>query len=532
MVVTFALSMTSFAVALAVFAILIRIADRPGVRAAPYLSGIVAAAFLYAFGYGLELAGDTVAWVRLSYLAQHLGIAFAPAFLLALASRYGGPPVLRARATHVALFAVAAAVYLIVVTGAWHGLYHADARMIADGPLTRIAFERGPVYDAYQVYMAALVLTANAVLGATWLRARGRARAQARTLFVASIVPWLGGVAYVVGLTPWGLDATPFALAVSAVAIDRGVRRHALADVRPIARDLVVERIHEAVVVVDVDGRIVDRNPAAAEFLQGLENPDVDGSADAVARYPRLDALMSAPPAPSGEGPEIAVGARVWATRVADLPDPRGERLGRVVVAWDETRQVETERALRRAATTDALTGLANRASFLEIADREVAASARAGRPTGVAVFDLDDFKAINDRYGHATGDEVLRVVAHAARTHVRDGDLVGRLGGEEFGLLLPGAGLEVAHEAVERVRAAVRDAVATGPSGEPLRVTGSFGVAAAEADASDASRAVHRADQAMYRVKRAGGDAVAADDERATGQNSSQATGAANRSP
>ena len=153
-------------------------------------------------------------------------------------------------------------------------------------------------------------------------------------------------------------------------------------------------------------------------------------------------------------------------------------------------------------AATDELTGLASRRAFLNTLDRELAAVARDGRLLALALFDIDHFKRVNDRYGHLAGDEVLERVARLARRSVREEDLVGRLGGEEFAILMPGATMAQAVAAGERLRAAC--AAELHPSCPGLMVTISVGVATAEAE-STATTLLHDADAALYRAKNSG---------------------------
>jgi len=168
----------------------------------------------------------------------------------------------------------------------------------------------------------------------------------------------------------------------------------------------------------------------------------------------------------------------------------------------------------RSAASTDALTGLLNRRAFLEGALSLCARQANRGLPVSLLMLDLDHFKSINDRFGHATGDEVLRTFAGVARSNMRGGDLVGRLGGEEFAVIVPEP-IESAARIAERLRAAFEVAGVTIDS-QVLGATCSVGVASSREPVTDISALMARADAALYRAKRDGRNRVhLADDER-----------------
>jgi diguanylate cyclase (GGDEF)-like protein len=370
--------------------------------------------------------------------------------------------------------------------------------MDRSGPFPVIAFERGPWYVGFHVYMALALLAANVGFVRAWRRHRGPARERAAILVTASLVPWAGSAIYLAGLSPWGVDTSPAFLVASAALLYRGIVRHALADVRPVARDEVVEQLGDAVLVYDVDGREVDRNPAAAALLAAL------GSEAA----PRLTEPGERDAA---GGWEVAVAGRTYDGREVVLSTRRGDPLGRAVVLRDVTHQAGLEAALRALATTDGLTGLANRRHFLTVAERDAAQARRSGRSLALAIFDVDRFKAVNDTFGHHVGDDVLRAVAATAVAGVRTADAVGRYGGEEFAVAWPDTDAAAATAAAERLRAAVADLRVPSDAG-PVRVTVSVGVAVGGGDDADLDALLRRADAAQYRAKQAGGDRVVVD--------------------
>jgi diguanylate cyclase (GGDEF)-like protein len=164
--------------------------------------------------------------------------------------------------------------------------------------------------------------------------------------------------------------------------------------------------------------------------------------------------------------------------------------------------------AAYRASLTDALTGLGNRRQFDERLGERVVAASRFGEPFSVAVFDLDDFKTVNDRNGHAAGDAVLRHVAAVLRASTRECDVVCRWGGEEFAVLLPRTQPADAVHMAERILRGLRATTYDLTSGR-MPVTASAGVAAFPIDALDAWSVVEAADAALLRAKLLGKDRV-----------------------
>ncbi|MDZ4367810.1 MAG: GGDEF domain-containing protein [Afipia sp.] len=152
-------------------------------------------------------------------------------------------------------------------------------------------------------------------------------------------------------------------------------------------------------------------------------------------------------------------------------------------------------------ANTDMLTGLPNRRHTLAILDEALRQAGQQGAPLAVAIFDIDHFKQINDSYGHAVGDEVIRRVGQRAKASLRDEDLVGRFGGEEFVCILRGRSALSAELVAERVRKAVQT---DSESGDGPGATISIGLAIFD-DEETAEDLLQRADKALYMAKRAG---------------------------
>jgi diguanylate cyclase (GGDEF)-like protein/PAS domain S-box-containing protein len=184
------------------------------------------------------------------------------------------------------------------------------------------------------------------------------------------------------------------------------------------------------------------------------------------------------------------------------------ECVGAVIVFRDITELKEKEAALTLLARTDTLTGLVNRRYFIEQLDAEISRWRRTGQPSALLMIDLDAFKQVNDTWGHAAGDEVLKHFSEVLRRSLRRVDVPGRIGGEEFAVLLPDSDAEHARAAAERLRGNIENEPAvTGFGG--ITVTVSIGVTLLHECDESADQPLLRADQALYRAKGAGRNRV-----------------------
>ena len=176
-------------------------------------------------------------------------------------------------------------------------------------------------------------------------------------------------------------------------------------------------------------------------------------------------------------------------------------------IMWIEIETLQAE--LVHAAHYDSLTGIYNRGTFLAEFEREVSRSGRGGAAFSLAIFDLDRFKQLNDRYGHPAGDQVLKAFADVLRSSIRKHDTVGRYGGEEFALLMPQTGMETAVRVAERIRRALETRGVNVEVGR-IDVTVSGGVATFGIDGDDWDALLSAADTALYEAKRAGRNRIA----------------------
>lgn len=166
------------------------------------------------------------------------------------------------------------------------------------------------------------------------------------------------------------------------------------------------------------------------------------------------------------------------------------------------------ESALRRLAETDELTGALSRRATLVGAEQVIREARRGGQPVTLVLFDLDHFKAINDQFGHAAGDEALRVFANSARQAIRNTDIFGRIGGEEFAVLLSGVDPSTAQTIADRIRSDFSRAAIAHESAR-IEATVSAGLAGAEKGDTSFDRLLAAADSALYAAKRDGRDRV-----------------------
>ena len=192
-----------------------------------------------------------------------------------------------------------------------------------------------------------------------------------------------------------------------------------------------------------------------------------------------------------------------------------------VAIVRDISEQVDMERQLEALANTDPLTGVSNRRAFLSRAEQEFAAAQRYKVALSAVMIDIDRFKLLNDKFGHAEGDRILTTVAQQLCKTLRKADIFARWGGEEFICLLPHTDADVARRAGERLRQSVEAMGSTESGVKDLKVTVSVGVASLAASDAAIDTLINRADRGLYAAKASGRNKVVL--QRSNGHNGEQ---------
>jgi len=427
----------------------------------------------------------------------------------------------------VALFVEPVLITLAGATNPWHLLVYRGA---GTASLTGSAgWTYGPVFwlDTWYCYLSMAVGIALVAWG--WWKASPAFRAQRRTLLLAAVVPAAANAVFLAGGLGGFMDPTPLVFAASGVIMAYAIFRQDLLTFSPVARALIVDQIGDAVVVISPGGRVLDLNPAALTLVRGI-NPDAPTK---LIGAPAEELLGAGLATTDGHHTEVVVelpgGRAEFQVRASALIDRHHRELGTVLVARDVTeanalsrrlaaahsqlvRQVETIEVLRadlvELASRDPLTGLHNRRHLVERFASMLAAAQVAGDTLAVALFDVDEFKSVNDQYGHLAGDAVLVALAQRIGDQAPPGALVARWGGEEFFVALPGAdaatGLTFADDLRRRC-----EQDSTIVDGRTIRCTISGGVATYPASGTTMDELFHAADTSLYEAKNAGRNLV-----------------------
>ena len=300
----------------------------------------------WSLGYALEIAGADLPTKIFWGKSQYIGIVTVPLSWVIFAYIHSTPSAWVTRRNVTLLSIVPCITLFLAFTNELHGLIWKDVRIHTVGTFSALAVTHGFWFWIYWIYSNILLLVGTIFVLRSFNRAKGLFRRQKILLLIAVLTPWFGNVLYVSGLSPIpNLDITPFAFTISVVVF----ASFKLANLAPVARDLVVEKMPDGMIVLDVQGNIVDINPALQNAL-GVSASQVIGqrSKDLFNAWPSLveryeNILEAQDEIVLGEGES----QRWIELRLAPLVDSRDRLLGRVVTARDVTKRKRTEEALR-----------------------------------------------------------------------------------------------------------------------------------------------------------------------------------------
>jgi len=501
----------------------------PGGR--PFLL-MLAAGVWWCFFDGLESAAvgipAHVLWAKVAFLGNMTVGVFLLLFALDYTRHHRPRP-----GAVAALFIIPVIGILGAATNESHHAIWTGFEFVPGGQ-NLLAYGHGWLAWVVAIYGLALALIAAAALVTFALRAKAPYRRQSAAVIAAVSIPWIAEIIYIANadLFP-GIDPS-VTFVLSGALMSFGLVRFRLLDLIPIARERLIERMEDGLLVLDAERRILDSNPAAARIL-GCAGDDWIGEdvSSAVACWPQMADCLAGGLCGEGRMMILSPRGRTISVTIVSLDTAPGGLTGTLITLRDATPQAEVEATLqsmnadlqrrvtqvvelqeelREQALRDSLTGLFNRRYLDATLSREIGRARREGYPVSVVMIDIDRFKAINDEYGHPAGDQVLRFLGAQLSAGMRTGDIACRYGGDEFLLVLPNTSVENARARAEEWRAAVRESsVSWIDRSEPTTL--SFGVAGFPEHGATADAVMGASDAALYAAKSSGRDRVVVSD-------------------
>ncbi|WP_322907055.1 histidine kinase N-terminal 7TM domain-containing protein [Paenibacillus sp. SGZ-1009] len=490
------------------FYALFRLQDTPG---GVYYCLATFLTSMFGFSYLFELLSSTLQstwfWLR----AEYVFLPFIPAVTLLMCCAYIGyrPQ----RWMRIILFAIPLSTLVMQHTNEWHHLYYTSIALSTDTPFPVTRIEHGPYFYVHSLYLYGCLALSVLLLLNQARRIPVRFRLQIFMMIAGLLTPVIASLFYVSGQSMYGIDLGPVFISVSFVFHSFALFRYRMFDVAPIARDIVFESMADGVLVINENDVVVDYNRAMKQLMHGLTANLIGRRlTDILRSRPDLQQLLD-----TGKDCDYVYRYEnmryCYRIRFSPVFNKSNIQVGRIIHVSDITEQAELQDQLQYLADMDGLTHLLNKTALMYRAEQELEQLASSGGGhLSILMFDIDEFKLVNDTFGHEAGDVALLYLAEAVREYADECMLAGRYGGDEFILCMPGSDVHTACAMAEKLRRHI----ASGEiciDREQLRITSSFGVASVYVPSGTRELStkllVKQADQALYVSKRAGRNRV-----------------------
>ncbi|MED3550660.1 histidine kinase N-terminal 7TM domain-containing protein [Cytobacillus praedii] len=484
-----------------------KIKDAPGAR---YYILVTFMSAVFTFAYAFELMGTSLEEIRLWLRIEYLALPFIPVFILLMCLDYVGQR-LKPWICYT-LYVIPIITIFMHNTNSLHHLYYKSMKLRSDTPFPTIDLEGGPWFYIHSIFLFLCFMMSIIILLMQLKKSSFKFRMQILLMIAGLMIPLLANYFYINGLSPSGIDLGPVSMSISFLFHGIALVSFQMFNVTPIARDIVFENMQEGVIVLNQNNVIVDYNGTMLQLIPKLNKHAIGKPIrDVLRSNPRLAEIISNKQECDYK---ISLGGEhvYYHIRFSPVQNKKNISIGRIVTFANVTERVHIQEELKKLASTDGLTKVFNRTFFMEKIEEVFQSLTINGGGVSIIMFDIDHFKKVNDTFGHAIGDHILVHVADTAKKSLRNTDIMGRYGGEEFIICMANTPLYQACEFAETLREEIAKENRL-INGEEVVITSSFGVSHAYINAGESQYSIHslmkQADEALYAAKGKGRNCV-----------------------
>ncbi|GKU25087.1 histidine kinase N-terminal 7TM domain-containing diguanylate cyclase [Clostridium folliculivorans] len=463
---------------------------------------------IYLFGYLLELNSSSLPQIMFWNQIQYIGIPFYPALWLLLSLIYTKTITTFNRNTFFIIFTVPILTFLMQLTNPMHHLYYKSLMLKTTLGLNFLTFDKEPWYLFYCIYITLYFLISISCYVKNYRKVADFERSGYKIMILASLLPFISFELILINPGNVSFNYVALILPFSFSLILIALFKYDFLALKTLARDVLFERSSDAMILIDNTSRLMDYNPAAAELFQELDS-SMKGKTIEFILGDQINLLKILNTNDSSDI-KISNGDSYgyFEVKTVTIKNDFGNIVGRLINLINITERKNDQEALKILASTDALTNLYNRNRFMQLANLQMECSSDYNTGFTLLMIDIDHFKHINDTNGHAAGDAVLAYLGCEMKRYFRKTDIIGRLGGEEFAVILPSTSLDAANNITEFFC----DMVSKEPiicGNKPIYFTLSIGISVYDRRLKTFGEVLKLADEALYESKKNGRNRV-----------------------
>jgi len=472
-------------------------------------SALVLCISIYLFGYLMIINSNDLQEMIFWNQIQYLGLPFISVLWLMVALLYTKTIYSLKTQMVFLLFSVPGITFFMRLTNSWHHLFYTKWEIRQFFGYYSLYMERGFWYYVNISYtILCLLLTVIVYFIGYQKNKAGYSKPHFLVFLFASLLPFIGIVMIIFTFEEWSIDYSALIMPASLLIISYGILKYDFLEIRTLARETIFENNSAGMVVLGPGKKVIDYNKAAEKFFEAmnisLNNYPIEHILD---RTPKLLEIFDNE---SRRDFSLVLDGeeRFFEIDTVPLGDPHHGNTRILKSIRDVTEERKIQEKLKYLATIDSLSGIYNRAEFMDLAKRELDRAKMNSEDLSLLIMDVDHFKAINDTFGHGAGDEIIREIGRILKASLRKTDIAGRIGGEEFAVVLRDASLEEAKKVAEKLRGTVAGKKVNYMEQE-IHFTVSIGVAAIHCNTDDIEDILKVADDALYKAKAEGRNCV-----------------------
>jgi len=460
---------------------------------------------VYVIGYRFELSSNNVEQIKFFLKTEYFGVTFAIIFgmIFSYKFHFNKNPSLK---LGIAFLIIPMLTLFLASTNEFHHLLYTNISTTFYNGFVIANIDRGPWYYINVIYSYIALSFGIVVFYSSWRFYNYKLRTQAFLLLCSMIGPALISIPHILKVSPLKIDITPLGLWILAISYLIAVFSCEFLQIKDIISNFTFSNISEGVMVVDNNNKLIDFNDAAMKIFNCLSIMRI--GTDFTSFWDDKNVTCS-----NKDSFELQISnnelVKYYELRIITLRE-NIKTFGYIYFIQDITNQKKIMEKLYDMANYDDLTQVYNRRKLMEEAEKELFRARICCNEISVFIMDIDHFKKVNDKYGHLAGDAVIKSVVKACKDNLRITDIIGRYGGEEFIIILPGTNRKNGRDIAERVRTYIQESEIKYKN-EKINVTVSIGIVCAiiKDDTISVEKIINEADRLLYCAKNHGRNQV-----------------------
>lgn len=467
--------------------------------------GVVLSIFIYSLFYSFEITSFNLTYMKYLQAIKYIGILFIPAFWLIVVLEYTNRSIYITKSSYIGIFFMPICLIILNFTNDYHHFFYKSYSYNVVNFFSIENIKPGIGYEISIIYVIICIFIGSVFQVEHFIKNRDIYIKRNSDILIISLIFWFGYAIYMFGIIHTEIDIAPAIIEVVCLIYAYVLLKSDDNETLTTAKHIAFDNIKESIIVLSMDNKIVNINRRASELFEKKSNSIIgEDICELFKNYKEFIKHINDNKDKTFDF-EIKEESCCFKCKI-NIVNRRRSKF-KILILSDNTKQNLLIRRLLYYATTDSLTGVYNRNYFFKVANAKIQDSIKSCKGISLLMIDLDKFKIINDTYGHAVGDIVIKRTMEACKKVLDKNCCIGRYGGEEFAILLESVNDKQALETGEKIRAQIEKSLIL-EEGKYIKITVSIGIFSSTREES-LENMLKFADEALYKAKNSGRNRV-----------------------